>query len=80
MLSEIEAQAKLEKFIPEGIPKSWTKFKNLYLFRVESSTVELVFDPFFSVDVNTGEVLDFSILMDLETISNLKWNDIKEGR
>lgn len=80
MLNEIEAQTKLKVFVSEAIPKSWTQYKNLYLFRIELPTGDIVYDPFFSVDMNTGEVRDFSILDDLEMISNLKWNDIKEGR
>lgn len=76
MLNKDQAKTKLENFVPGVIPKAWTQYKNLYLFRIELPNQKLVYDPFFSVDVDTGEVLDFSILSDLETISNLKWNDI----
>lgn len=76
MLSKEQAQANLVKFVPEVIPKSWTQYKNLYLFRIEIPGQEITYDPFYSVDINTGKVLDFSILSNLDTILNLKWNDI----
>jgi hypothetical protein len=76
MLNPKQAQKNLEEVVPGVIPKAWVQYKNLYLFRIELPNKKIAYDPFFSVDINTGEVEDFSILDDLTTISNLKWNDI----
>lgn len=79
MLTEIEAQEKIRNFVPNSTLKAWTRYKDLYLIRVEYQSEiyrEKIYDPFFSVNINTGEVRDFSILSDLETILNLKWADI----
>jgi hypothetical protein len=76
MLSKEQAEAYLLEANPEVIPKAWTQYKDLYLFCIEYPMQKINYDPFFSVDSNTGEVQDFSILEDLDTIFNLKWNKI----
>lgn len=41
------------------------RYRDVYLFRVQfASEGEENYDPFFSVDVNTGEVKDFSVIDD----------------
>lgn len=78
MLNRDQAQTLLQKFLTDGTPiKAWAKYNELYLFRVEHQMpFETDSDPFFSVDTNTGEVRDFSVLTDLEGISKLNWTDI----
>lgn len=83
MLTESEAQAKVKELIPDAVPKVWTRYKDLYLVRVEyPSEEEGNFDPFFSVDVNTGETQDFSITEDgdVSEIGDLKWNEIGDKK
>lgn len=80
MLNETQAQDKVKSFAPNVTLKTWASYKNLYLIKVEwPSKDEKNFDPFFSVDKNTGKVQDFSILPDLDTIVNLEWINIPEG-
>ena len=79
MSDQSKAQHQLEKFLPETTVKAWTKFGDLYLFRVEyPSLLEKDWDPFFSVDPLTGEVRDFSVLTDIssEDFFNLEWNQL----
>lgn len=75
MLSKAKAQEAIKIL---GLPvKAWVQYKDVYLFRVEFPFEgEEDFDPFFSVDVNTGEVREFSVLTDgdLSEIAALTWN------
>ena len=74
MLDKNQAKAELEKFYPEAKIIACAPYKNWYLFRVEHpSEEEKDYDPFFSVDVNTGRVEDFSIVPVLSEIANLNW-------
>lgn len=79
MLTEIQAQYIMTKSFPEFSLKSWAIYKDVYLFRVQYPIPEEKdFDPFFSVNKTTGEVRDFSVLVDgdINEIAALKWNDI----
>lgn len=79
MLNESQAQVALKKFYPEGTIKAWTKYHEIFLFRVEHpDPLEKDWDPFFSVDPVTEEVRDFSVITDgnLSEISRLEWHDI----
>lgn len=73
MFSDQQAREVVTKDL--GLPiKAWVRYKNIYLFRVEfPSEEEKDYDPFLSVDVDTGEVRDFSVLTDgnLEEITKL---------
>jgi len=73
MLSKSQAKTKVEQFAPEVIPKASVRYKNLYLFRIESPTGDIVYDPFLSVDINTGAVQGFSVALNIDEISNLDW-------
>lgn len=79
MFSQIQAQSNLSKFYPDASIKVWASYKDLYLFRVEHPSLEEKdFDPFFSVNDNTGEVRDFSVLTDISMseFMNLEWREI----
>lgn len=65
MLSEQYAIAKLKKFMPDHNPQKIIVYGNLYLiFAPGSDPDEGVWDPYFSVDMNTGEARDYSIYQD----------------
>lgn len=79
MLTESQAQIQVEKALPGIKVKAWTRYQDLYLIRVEyPSEEEKDWDPFFSVDILTGEVYEFSVLTDgdINEIAALKWTDI----
>lgn len=65
MLSEREAIGKLKLVFPDCNPEKIITYGNLYLILApRSDPVEGVWDPYFSVDMNTGEARDYSILQD----------------
>lgn len=65
MLTEIEAEAALQVELPGIEVAARTRYRDLYLFRVVfPSASEADYDPFFSVDIETGEVNDFSVMHD----------------
>jgi hypothetical protein len=79
MLDKNQAQTMLEYAVPDSPPQVWTKYNDLYLFRVEfPMSGEEIWDTFFSVDSNTGEVKDFSVLKDadISEIAALDWQEI----
>jgi hypothetical protein len=68
MLSVKEAIEVVHKNHPLGEIQSWVTYKNLYLFQVFNKRPgEEEMDPFFSVDKETGEFKEFSILTDGNT-------------
>jgi hypothetical protein len=65
MLNILAAERALLNTVPLIRLQDAVRYKDVYLFRVEfASEEEKDYDPFFSVDVNTGEVRDFSVLTD----------------
>lgn len=80
MLTNDDAQILLDNILPDDVEiKAWAQYRNLYLFRVQYSSLgEEDWDPFFSVNSNTGEVKDFSVLTDgdISEISRLDWKEI----
>lgn len=79
MLNDAQALMEIKKALPEIPVKAWSKYRNLYIFRVEwPSPIEKDYDPFFSVNSDTGEVRDFSVLTDgnVSEIAELKWTTI----
>lgn len=80
MLTNDDAQILLDNVLPDDVEiKAWAQYRNLYLFRVQYSSLgEEDWDPFFSVNSNTGEVKDFSVLTDgdISEISRLDWQEI----
>ena len=64
MLSEQEAIAKLKTFV-DCDPLKIIVYGNLYLILApRSDPDEGIWDPYFSVDMNTGETRDYSIYKD----------------
>lgn len=80
MLNEFDAQTILAKTYPDATLKTWTRYKDLYLMRVEHPLPgEEDWDPFFSVHSQTGEVREFSILNDgdISEIKALEWKEVE---
>lgn len=68
MISIPEAINIVHENHPDGKIKNYVTYKNLYLFMVfNNRPFEEEMDPFFSVDKETGEFKEFSILTDGDT-------------
>lgn len=64
-LSVVSAEKKLLASVPSIKVQEFIRYRDVYLFRIEfEDEEEKNYDPFFSVDVNTGEVRDFSVITD----------------
>jgi hypothetical protein len=65
MLSSEEAISKLKLIAPDRNPEKIITYNNLYLiFAPSSDPDEGMWDPYFSVDMTTGETRDYSIYQD----------------
>ncbi len=65
MLSISLAEKALLKVVPSVKIQDYIRYRDVYLFRITfASEAEKNYDPFFSVNVNTGEVKDFSVITD----------------
>jgi len=65
MFSVSLAEKALLKVVPYVTIQDHIVYRDLYLFRITfASEAEKNYDPFFSVDMNTGEVKDFSVITD----------------
>jgi hypothetical protein len=65
MLNIDEAIKIINKNLPDEKINSYIEYKNLYLFQVFSKReLEEDLDPFYSVNRETGEFRDFSVLTD----------------
>ena len=77
MLSKEQAHEVLQKTL--GLPiKACASYADFYLFRIEhASPLEKDYDPFFSVDIFTAEVRDFSVLTDMtaDEFLALEWEE-----
>lgn len=63
MLSIQEAKTIIKTNLPNCRIQKVAMYKNLYIFQAfRSDPLEGDFDPFYSIDVNTGEFRDFSVL------------------
>jgi hypothetical protein len=68
MLTSAEATAVVKKNHPFGAIQSFIEYQDLYIFQVFNNRPgEEQFDPFFSVDKNTGKFAEFSIITDGDT-------------
>lgn len=68
MLSVNDAMKIVKKNIPDGSIQAVIVYKDLYVFQVfTDDELEGQMDPFYSVNINTGEFRDFSILTDGDT-------------
>lgn len=64
----------VKKNIPNGKIDASIRYRDLYIFKVFiDNGFEKEMDPFYSVNINTGEFRDFSILTDgdIGEITNL---------
>lgn len=65
MLSIKQAVNTVNKNIPDGNIDSMIVYNGLYVFKVfTDDELEGQMDPFYSVDMETGEFRDFSIITD----------------
>lgn len=65
MLNGEQATQVVRLAIPNGRIQAMIKWNGLYLFQVfDDDPEEGEWDPFYSVDANTGDFSDFSILKD----------------
>lgn len=65
MLSKEEASVKLLEALPERTIEKVVDFDNFYVFQAfHPDPIEGQYDPFFSVNKETGEVRDFSWITD----------------
>lgn len=74
MLSTQEATNIITQNLPNGRIQGVVSYKNLYLFQVFTDRpFEEEMDPFYSVDKDTGEFSDFSIITDgdIDVITSL---------
>ena len=74
MLSVNQAASTVKKNLPGCTIEKVVIYKNFYLFKVNTNDDEAGYnDPFYTVDVNTGEFDDFSLLRsdDFDVIVNL---------
>ena len=63
MLTSDQAAVIINKQIPNGKIQGFVDYKGLYIFKVfTDDPFEGTFDPFYSVDQNTGEFKEFSVL------------------
>lgn len=78
MLSVSQAINIVKKYIPQGSIQSAIEYNGLYVFMVfDNDELEGQMDTFYSVDIQTGEFRDFSIITDgdISKINNLFLND-----
>lgn len=74
MLSVNQAASTVKKNLPGCTIEKVVIYKNFYLFKVNTNDDEAGYnDPFYTVDVKTGEFDDFSLLRsdDFDVIVNL---------
>lgn len=70
MLSKQEAQRAVEVEWPDARAMQCVEYKGLYLVRVKwTSPDERDYDPFFSVDPESGVVNEFSIMTDADPVA-----------
>lgn len=67
MLSEADAiKIVKDRFSEESVISQPVLYKGLYVFRIYSEVSDAgVLDPFFSVNRETGEFRDFSVITDV---------------
>jgi hypothetical protein len=65
MLDEKAARDVIMKNLPDGEIQYVVSYQNLFIFQVFSGDPEeREFDPFFTVNKDTGEFRDFSLITD----------------
>lgn len=65
MLDKQQARSIFEDNFPDDKVEAMVRYGDLYLVRVSrAEAAERDYDPFFSIDVLTGQIEDFSIITD----------------
>lgn len=66
MLDITAARNVVEKNLPNGTIQAFISYRDLFVFQVFDNNDEMEgqWDPFYSVNKNTGEFSDFSIITD----------------
>lgn len=65
MYNKEQAKLLVEKKYPKSKAVACARYKSVFLVRVEHPFPdEANYDPFFSVNPNTGEVKEFSVITD----------------
>lgn len=65
MLSIRQATDIVRRVYPQAIIEGPIRYQGLFIFQVfDGEPLEVLSDPFFSVDQETGELRDFSVLTD----------------
>ena len=80
MLSVKQAVNTVKKNLPDGNIDSMIVYNGLYVFKVfNDDELEGQMDPFYSVNMETGEFRDFSIITDGNTSEIVKlFNESKK--
>ncbi len=70
MYNEIQAKALVEKKYPEIKVVDSFRYNNIFLVRIEHPDPEEAnYDPFLSVNPNTGEIKEFSVITDGDPVA-----------
>lgn len=82
MLSVKQAVNTVKKNLPDGNIDSMIVYNGLYVFKVfNDDELEGQMDPFYSVNMETGEFRDFSILTDGNITEIVKlFNESKKSK
>lgn len=68
MLNVNQAKTIVKNNIPNGKIQAVVVYRDLYIFQVfTDDELEGQMDPFYSVNIKTGEFRDFSIITDCDT-------------
>ena len=69
MLTEIQAKKLIKIANPKLVIEDCFRYEDLWIIRIKQlEDDEANYDPFLSVNVNTGEVKEFSVLTDADPI------------
>jgi hypothetical protein len=70
MLSQEEAVQAAQKQFPNRTVSFYLKYRDLYLVTAidESDPVEGDYDPYYSVNPDTGEIREFSVVTDASRV------------
>ena len=71
MITEDEARTIIKRNLPGWKISKMVQYKNSYIFLMLEDGLEGGFDPFYSVDKNTGKFDGFPYLRDVETMDAL---------
>lgn len=80
LIDERAAERIVKSYLPEGMIQAVVEYRDLFIFQVfHVDPEEGDQDPFFSVNKNTGEFRDFSIITDGDTTEIVNLFMAKKG-